>query len=125
MQGPAGPGRSSLLRGLQHPGDNDANHDGIPDFVGRPGADGLYWTAIAAEGVNRPAGGATYTASGGFAQTDFEGAFDGLSAIRGTYGLALGGLDSERSVWRQTTLTLLLESAPGVGDKKYTIRPVI
>jgi hypothetical protein len=102
------PTHSSMLRGVTHCGDNDENHDGIPDLVPYYG---LYQSLVAYAGVDRRATGANYTAAYGFAYADFDGNFDGsTSAYLGNYELALGGLQGERSLWRPTYLSLTLAS---------------
>jgi hypothetical protein len=109
LQGPAeAPGYSSMLRGVFHCGDNDLNHDGIPDLVPYYG---LYWSLVAYDGVDRAASGAHYTAAHGFGYADFDGAFDQpTSAYLGNYEMALGGLLGERSLWRYSYFGLTLGS---------------
>jgi hypothetical protein len=118
LQGPAESlGRPSLLRGLLHASDDDANGDGIPDGIGTYG---IYNTTVQAVGVDRPAVGATYTASGGLGYGDFPGSFNPTnSAYEGQYELVLGGLNSERSIWKQKYLNVVLSSGTVTNDDDY------
>ncbi|HXJ58795.1 MAG TPA: hypothetical protein VNU68_19220 [Verrucomicrobiae bacterium] len=101
LQGPAeSPGHASMLRSLFYDGDEDVNHDGIPDFLGLR-AGGIARSFVEYEGVDRRAAGAHYTAAHGYGAGGFDGYFDGPSyAFLGRYELALGGLQGERSLWR-------------------------
>jgi hypothetical protein len=118
LKGPAEtPGHLSMLRGILHCGDYDANHDGIPDRIG--GNNGVYYSYIEYDGVDRRATGAQYTAAGGYGWGDFDGSFDGASSsFLGHSELALGGLQGERSLWHPDYFVLWLENAgwTGVGD---------
>ncbi|HVM48007.1 MAG TPA: HYR domain-containing protein [Candidatus Acidoferrum sp.] len=116
LQGPSESlGRSSLLRGIQHAGD-DAT-DGIPDAMGTYG---VYWSVVEAVGVDRLAGGATFTASSGLGVGDFDGTFNpATSAFEGQYELALGGLSGQNSLWRQSDLSLTLYSGGVTNDDDY------
>src|ERR1051325_806686 len=110
LQGPTEtPGHPSLLRGIFHCGDDDANHDGIPDHI--MGYHGVYWSYVEYDGVDRRAVGAHYTAANGYGWGDFDGSFDSATcSYLGHYELALGGLQGERSVWRPADFGLLLSS---------------
>ncbi len=116
LQGPAESlGRPSLLRGILHAGD-DATA-GIPDALGTYG---VYWSIIEAEGVDRRAAGATHTASYGIAEVDFDGTFNpATSAFEGQYEAAVGGLDSESSIWKPDILSLTLEQSVVTNDNDY------
>jgi hypothetical protein len=118
LQGPAESlGRPSLLRGLQHASDDDANHDGLPDWLGTYG---IYWTSVGAVGVDRRAAGATFTAAYGSSSGDFGGAFNpATSAYEGSYELVVGGLNSEASVWRQRDLRLTMYSGVVTNAEDY------
>jgi hypothetical protein len=118
LRGPAElGGQPSVLRGIRHCGDEDLDGDGIPD---RAGTYGVYYSAISAHGVDRQVSGATYSASGGYATTDFESEFDPATAsVRGSYELALGGLNSERTSWRQHSLSLVMESGADVAGSNF------
>ena len=119
LQGPAESlGRSSLLRGVLHASDNDANFDGIPDAIGTYG---IYWTTVEAIGVNRLASGATLTAADGLGYGDFPGSFNPVnSAYEGQYELALGGLKGERSIWKQKYFSVTLGSSSTItNDNDY------
>ncbi len=118
LQGPSeGLGRPSLLRGVLHAADDDVNLDGLPDSLGTYG---LYYTTVGAEGVDRLASGATRTASYGYGYGDFPGAFNPVnSAYEGQYELALGGLNSERSIWKPKFLDLALSSGTVVNQSDY------
>ena len=110
LQGPAEtPGHPSMLRGIFHCGDDDANHDHIPDHI--MSYHGVYWSYVEYDGVDRRAAGARYTAANGYGWGDFDGSFDtASSSYLGHYELALGGLQGERSIWRPADLGLLVES---------------
>lgn len=118
LQGPAEAlGRGSLLRGMLHAGDSDSDQDGVPDGIGTYG---VYWSSVSATGTDTQAAGATYTASGGQANTDFAGDFDpATSAYIGQYDLVLGGLDSEPTYWQPGGLTLVLGSPAGAPAQDY------
>jgi hypothetical protein len=118
LQGPAeSAGHPSQFRGLYHAGDDDVDFDGIPDFFGTYG---VYWSVVEAVGVDRPAPGATGTASGGIGETDFGGDFNPLSrAYEGQYELALGGLHGEASVWQVKYLTLTTVNTVVTNDDDY------
>jgi hypothetical protein len=118
LQGPAeGPGHPSEFRGVQHAGDNDVDHDGIPDYFGTYG---VYWTALEAVGVDRLALGATYTASGGVAETDIGGDYDAVAhAFDGHYEMALGGLKGERSLWQVPYLNITLYGGDLTNENDY------
>jgi Zn-dependent metalloprotease len=118
LQGPPETlGRESLFRGLAHPGDNDANGDGVADWIDTYG---VYWSSIGAEGVDRPGTGASLTASFGYANTDFSGGFNpDTASYEGDYELVLGGLNSEPSVWNPKYLSLALSSPEGTPDSDY------
>jgi hypothetical protein len=114
---PETPSHLSMLRGILHCGDDDADHDGIPDRVG--GNNGVYYSSLYYGGVDRRATGAQYTAAGGYGWGDFDGSFDGASSsFLGHSELALGGLQGERSLWQPYYFALWLENAgwTGVGD---------
>jgi hypothetical protein len=110
LKGPVeSPGHSSLLRGVLHAGDDDADGDGIPDSIGTYG---VYWTTVEAVGVDRLASGATFTAASGVGYGDFPGSFNPVtSAYEGNYELVLGGLNSESSIWKQKYFNLTLVSS--------------
>ncbi len=118
LKGPAESlGQSSLLRGVLHAGDDDANGDGIPDALGTYG---VYWTTVEALGVDRLAPGATFTAANGLGYGDFPGSFNPVtSAYEGQYELALGGLKSEASIWKQKYFNLTLSSGTVTNDNDY------
>ena len=119
LKGPAESlGQSSLLRGMLHAGDDDANGDGIPDSIGTYG---IYWTTVEAVGVDRLGSGATFTAASGVGYGDFPGSFNpATSAYEGQYELVLGGLNSESSVWKQKYFNLTLVSSSTVtNDDDY------
>ena len=118
LQGPPeSPDHKSLLRGLQHAGDSDDDHDGVPDFLGTYG---VYWSSVGVEGVDRLAAGASLTASFGYGNADFAGDFNAASsAYEGQYEMALGGLKSERSLWKPTYLSLALVSPAGAPESDY------
>ena len=118
LQGPAeSPGHSSLLRGVLHASDDDANHDGIPDSIGTYG---IYWSTVEAVGVNRLGTGATLTADNGVGYGDFPGVYNPTtSAYEGNYELALGGLRGERSIWKRQYLSLTLSSGYVTNDNDY------
>ena len=118
LKGPAESlGQSSLLRGVLHAGDDDANGDGIPDSLGTYG---IYWTTVQAIGVDRLASGATFTAANGDGYGDFPGSFNPVtSAYEGQYDLALGGLKSEPSIWKQKYFNLTLSSGTVTNDNDY------
>src|ERR1039457_708252 len=119
LKGPAESlGQSSLLRGMLHAGDDDANGDGIPDSIGTYG---IYWTTVEAVGVDRLVPGATFTAASGVGYGDFPGSFNPItSAYEGQYELVLGGLNSESSIWKQKYFNLTLVSSSTVtNDDDY------
>ena len=118
LQGPAESlGQASLLRGMLHAGDNDDDHNGIPDYFGTYG---VYWSSIEALEVDRLATGATLTAADGVSYGDFPGNFNPLtSAYEGQFELALGGLKGERSVWQEKNLSLTLSSGTVTNDNDY------
>ncbi|HTY87080.1 MAG TPA: HYR domain-containing protein [Candidatus Acidoferrum sp.] len=119
LQGPPESlGHSSLLRGVQHAGDDDLDDDGIPDLFGTYG---IYYTTVEALGVDRLASGATFTAAYGLGYGDFPGDFNpATSAYEGQYELALGGLLSESSIWKQKYFNLTLLSSPAItNDADY------
>ena len=118
LKGPAESlGQASLLRGVLHAGDDDANGDGIPDSLGTYG---IYWTTVEALGVDRLAPGAAFTAASGLGYGDFPGAFNPTtSAYEGQYDLALGGLKSEPSIWKQKYFNLSLSSGTVTNDNDY------
>ena len=118
LQGPAESlGHSSLLRGMMHAGDDDMDGDGIPDSFATYG---IYWTTIEAIGVDRLASGATFTAANGVGYGDFSGDFNPVSsAYEGQYELALGGLNSEPSIWKQQYFNLFLYSGVVTNDNDY------
>ena len=118
LKGPAESlGQSSLLRGMLHAGDDDADGDGIPDSIGTYG---VYWTTVEAVGVDRLASGATFTAESGVGYGDFPGSFNPItSAYEGNYELVLGGLNSESSIWKQKYFNLSLSSGAITNDNDY------
>jgi hypothetical protein len=118
LQGPAESlGHASLLRSVQHAGDDDLDADGIPDAFGTYG---VYWTTAEAVGVDRLASGATFTASGGLGYGDFDGNFNpAVSAYEGQYEFALGGLLSEPSIWKMKYFNLTLYSGTVTNDDDY------
>ncbi len=118
LKGPAESlGRPSLLRGIQHASDDDLDLDGLPDAVGTYG---IYGSSIAAEGIDRLAGGATFTASRGYSYGDFDGAFNPTSSeFEGDYELVVGGLNSEPSIWKRRHLSLTLYSGVVTNDDEY------
>ncbi len=122
LQGPAEtPGHASMLRGIYHDGDEDANHDGIPDLLGN--SRGVVRSLVEYDGVDRRATGAHYTAAHGYGWGDFDGNFEApSSAFWGRYELALGGLQGERSIWRPSYFRLTLyETSPDDFYNNYTI----
>jgi Zn-dependent metalloprotease len=118
LQGPTEiAGHSSLFRGLDHAGDNDADGDGIPDASGTYG---IYASTVGYEGVDRRAPGASYTASWGYAYGDFDGSFDEAANVYdGSYELVLGGLQGEASLWRPYFLNLQFSSGVVTNDADY------
>ena len=118
LQGPAESlGRSSLLRGIRHAVDTDADGDTVPDLLGTYV---LHDSRVMYEGVNRLAPGAAYTATFGHGAVDFDGLFDpARSAFDGGYELALGGLNSEPSIWRYRGMHVFLTSGNVVDDNDY------
>ncbi len=118
LQGPSeSSGRESQFRGLSHASDNDANHDGVPDQLG---GFGVYGSSVRAEGVNRRAPGATYTAAYGFAIGDFQGDFfPSNSRFDGSFELVLGGLNSQPSLWSPKYLNLLMAHPAGLNASNY------
>jgi hypothetical protein len=111
-------GRASMLRGVRRASDDDSNHDGVPDRIGTYG---IYWSDVSAVGVNRRAAGARFTAARGYSAAVFAGSFDsGTSEFNGNYDLLLGGLGSERSIWRQETMTLSLTGGSPTGGDFYS-----
>jgi Zn-dependent metalloprotease len=105
----------SALRGVQRPDDFfGLDSHGIPNFTG---ASGINQSYVAASGVDRLAGGATLTASGGQAYAAFPGSFNpATGAFEGDYELVVGGLKGEASIWRQDVFRLALYTPdlPGV-----------
>jgi HYR domain len=104
----AGPGETatspSEFRNIQHAGDDTTN--GIPSYLNTYG---VYWSSIEAEGVDQKVPGAMYTASGGVAVCDFDGAVDPATGdFAGSYELVAGGLNGESSLWTPDYLNLLL-----------------
>lgn len=118
LQGPPEtPGTESLLRGINRASDNDVNGDGVPDQLGTVG---LYWTSIAAEGVNRCAPGATFTTAFGYGGAIFDGAVQGgAGAFEGNYELVLGGLGSQPGLWNLKYLNLILSHPAGLSASNY------
>jgi hypothetical protein len=118
LQGPREtPNHLSMLRGILHCGDYDTNHDGIPDQIGAN--NGVYYSNLEYDGVDRRATGAQYSAAGGEGWGDFDGSFDSSSSsFLGHSELALGGLQGERSLWHPDYFVLWLENAgwTGIGD---------
>ena len=95
----SGPGETgddpSGFRAIIHSGDNVT--DGIPDYLNTYG---VYWSSLVAEGVDEKAPGATYSASGGYATSDFDGSVDPVTGtLNGSYEIVAGGLNGESSVW--------------------------
>lgn len=117
LQGPAeSAGHTSLLRGVLHAGDN-TDADGVPDAIGTYG---IYYSSVAAAGVDRLAAGATFTASSGYAYADFPGDFNpASSAYEGQYELVLGGLGSEASIWKPGSFSFTLLSEAGAANSNY------
>ena len=118
LQGPAESlGRTSLLRGVLHAADDDADGDGVPDSIGTYG---VYWTSVTAEGVDQLATGATFSASGGYAYAEFPGAFDPAnSAYEGQYELVLGGLNREPSIWQQNIISVVLADTAAANSNYF------
>ena len=118
LQGPSESlGRSSLLRGMAFAYQDDKDADGVPDSLGTYG---VYSSTVAALGVDRLAAGANFTASYGYGYSGFKGTFNpASSAYEANYELALGGLLSEPSLWKRTSLTVNTTSEPGVDDRDY------
>ncbi len=118
LQGPAESlGRASLLRGLRFASDFDTDSDGIPEAIG---IYGVYYSSVAAVGVDRPAPGATFTASYGYGYTGYKGIFNPVSsAYEGQYELALGGLNGEPTLWNRPYLNLTAFSETGVSEADY------
>ncbi|PWU21376.1 MAG: hypothetical protein C5B50_01840 [Verrucomicrobia bacterium] len=116
LQGPAEtPGHPSMLRGVFHCGDDDLNHDGIPDVASYYG---VYESLVGYDGVDRAGADAHYTAANGFGYADFDGDFDAItSSYLGNYELALGGLQGERSLWRHSYFSV------SVGSPTWTDSP--
>lgn len=98
----------SLLRGIDFAADNDSDADGIPDSIGTYG---IYYSTVGAVGVDRPAEGAAFTASYGYAYTGYKGEFNAdTSTYDGSYELALGGLNGEGSIWSPTYVNITASS---------------
>jgi hypothetical protein len=118
LQGPPESlGRPSLLRGVLHAGDDDADGDGIPDLFATYG---VYYTTVEAVGVDRLAPGATFTAANGLGYGDFPGGFNpATSAYEGQYEFALGGLLSQPSVWKAKYFNLTAYSGTVTNDEDY------
>ena len=116
LQGPPESlGHTSLLRGVQHAGDDVT--DGIPTYFGTYG---VYWSTIEAVGVDRLASGATLSASLGLGNADFDGAFNPVtSAYEGQYELVLGGLAGQNSIWKPNAMNFLLYSGTVTNDADY------
>ena len=112
LQGPAETaGHPSLLRGLSFASDHDTDDDGIPDALG---IYGIYYSSVAAVGVDEAAVGASYTASYGYGYTGFKGSFNpDTSAYEGSYEMPLGGLNGERTLWNRNILSVLGYSGAG------------
>ena len=109
-------GNTSALRGLSSVDHFDTDADGIPDGVGISGIGSSYVTAT---GVDTIAGGATYSASGGYAGAGFEGAFNPTnSAYEGDYELVVAGLNGEPSIWKRDSLSLTIYD-PGTNGGPY------
>lgn len=118
LQGPPEmPGHPSLFRGMKHASDLDSDLDGIPDLLG---SFGVNWTSIAAEGVNRRAPGAAWTAAFGYANADFDGAVQATAgAFQGTYELVLGGLRGQAAYWSPRVLNLRWSHPAGPAAPDY------
>ncbi|MCH7890123.1 MAG: HYR domain-containing protein [Gemmatimonadetes bacterium] len=72
-----------------------------------PGHSGVNSSHVRATGSWRAAAGASHSASGGWARSRFEGAFDeATTAFRGDYELLLGGINGESSLWNTGDLIL-------------------
>ena len=118
LQGPAESlGHASLLRGLAFASDYDVVAPGLPDALG---IYGVYYSTVGATGVDRLAPGATFTASFGYGYTGFKGTFSpATSAYEGQYELALGGLNSEPSLWSRNYLNVAAFSGAIDNDNDY------
>ena len=106
-----GPGETaddpSGFRAIIHSGDDTT--DGIPTYLNTYG---VYWSSIEAEGVDQRAPGATYSASGGYGTSDFDGAVDAATGtFNGSYEVVVGGLNGESSLWTRDYLNLTFSSS--------------
>ncbi len=73
-----------------------------------PRSGGVNSSHVRATGSWRAAPGASHSASGGWARSRFEGAFDETTAaFRGDYELLLGGINGESSLWNTGALSLV------------------
>jgi hypothetical protein len=118
LRGPAeSPAHSSLFRGLDHAVEVDENHDWVPDLLG---SFGVNWTWVGAEGVNRRAEGARFTAAYGYANSDFDGTVSGQTGdFQGSYDLVLGGLLSERTFWSPKYWGVTMSRPVGMAEEDY------
>jgi hypothetical protein len=118
LYGPAeSPGHDSLLRGLGFASDYDTDEDGIPEGIG---IYGIFYSTVGAQGVDRPAPGAHFTASHGYGYSGYQGEFDSAtSAYQGRYELALGGLNSESTLWNPTYVNITAFSGTLPDEEDY------
>ncbi len=118
LQGPAETaGYSSLLRELNFASEYDTDSDGIPEGIGTYG---IYYSSVAAIGVDQVADGASLTASYGYGYSGYKGSFNPANnAYEGYYELPLGGLKGETTLWNRTYLTVNASSDVGVSNDEY------
>lgn len=103
LAGPPPDENGARLAALYRDADRDLNGDGIPDY------DYLGGSVVAAYGSSLKATGATLSTYGGYTRVGFAGAYDAESHdFVGDYRLTLGGLKSERSLWRPSSMSVQL-----------------